>query len=461
MIPQEYISLWQRISDFQLDDSDALINFSRKLSSHKGWTTDYTQKAIAEYRKFIFLCCVVPVGASPSPVVDEVWHLHLTYTDNYWNGLCKRVLGRDLHHYPSKGGEEEKQKHIDWYYRTYTAYLSYFDSLPPGDIWPDPVPTTVKSAGIGAGGWESTRFIFFFLPVIIPLLFYRVPSPFQLTGPQFLVFYSAVILGFILFLVYTYRIRYKELSIACNEIGLGTKNMYSVVRFVYGRNWMLQTAIVDLVAKGLLVPLKHERFQVKKLPDHGESNPLAVQFGKYYNLGDEISLAELSLNSSNEDTYDATLSSVYLSASKKDVGSWVLFIGIIILGLARMWQGKSNDQPVSILLTMIVVFVLGGLVALGTTRGRDILRRIIKHKYKYAEFDLSSQPVSSVATDFAFLGMVAISGMAWSDQLQSTFRDHFKKMDGEASISTGGCGSSGCGGNCAGGGCGGCGGGGD
>lgn len=417
MIPQEHISLWQRISDFQLDDRHAVINFSRKLSSHSGWTSEYTQKAITEYRRFIFLCCVIPGGASPSPVVDEVWHLHLTYTDNYWNGLCKKVLGRELHHYPSRGGEEEKQKHIDWYNRTYTAYQSYFDSLPPADIWPEPVPTTAKSAGILPGGWESTRFLFFLLAAVIPLLFYQVPSPFRLSGPQFLVFYSAVILGFVFFLVYTYREREKKLSIACNDIGLGTKNMYSVVRFVYGRNWMLQTAIVDLVAKGILVPLKHERFQVKKIPDHSESNPLAVQFGKYYNVGDEISLAELSLNCSNEDTYDATLSSVYITAAKRDVGLWTLFIGIIILGFARVWQGNSNDQPVSILFIMIIVFVFGGLVVLNMTRGRDILRRIISRKYRYAEFDLSSQPVSNLASDFAFLGMVAISGLAWGDQL--------------------------------------------
>ena len=44
----------------------------------------------------------------PSRIVDKVWHMHLTYTQAYNEGLCKRTLGRPLDHTPSGGKAEER-----------------------------------------------------------------------------------------------------------------------------------------------------------------------------------------------------------------------------------------------------------------------------------------------------------------------------------------------------------------
>src|ERR1044072_1455132 len=135
---EEHRSLWSAIQQFPLNDPNAEITFSRKLSAKQNWSPSYTEQVIEEYRKFLFLCCISPNGASPSQAVDEAWHLHLTYTQSYWIDLCKNTLNKDIHHHPSRGGDEEDHKHRDWYAETLELYQSVFESPPPIDIWPPP-----------------------------------------------------------------------------------------------------------------------------------------------------------------------------------------------------------------------------------------------------------------------------------------------------------------------------------
>jgi hypothetical protein len=68
--------------------------------------------------------------------VDEAWHLHLCYTRSYWEGLCGEVLGRQLHHGPTRGGAKEDGKFEEWYERTLASYRSVFGQEPPADVWP-------------------------------------------------------------------------------------------------------------------------------------------------------------------------------------------------------------------------------------------------------------------------------------------------------------------------------------
>ncbi|WP_343307836.1 hypothetical protein AAHN97_11880 [Chitinophaga niabensis] len=135
MIDYSKDPLWQRINDFSPDDPEALIPFSGKLAREQNWSATFTQRAIHEYKRFVYLCCVSPTGASPSQIVDEVWHLHLEYTQNYWEDFCDKTLGRKLHHHPSKGGPHEKKKYAHWLKDTLKTYKQVFRKNPPDDIW--------------------------------------------------------------------------------------------------------------------------------------------------------------------------------------------------------------------------------------------------------------------------------------------------------------------------------------
>ncbi|MEE1898493.1 hypothetical protein V1389_09110 [Flavobacterium rakeshii] len=94
--------LWDKISNFRLDDPDASFTFSARLARENGWTKEYTNSVIEEYRKFIFVCCVSKSSVTPSDPVNQVWHLHLTYTKSYWIDFCKNTLQREIHHKPTK-----------------------------------------------------------------------------------------------------------------------------------------------------------------------------------------------------------------------------------------------------------------------------------------------------------------------------------------------------------------------
>ncbi|MBB6371319.1 glycine-rich domain-containing protein [Chryseobacterium shigense] len=127
--------LWQRISDFSIDQPGAVFPFSRKLAREEGWTSDFTERAIEEYKKFVYLCCILPNGASPSETVDKVWHMHLMYTQNYWEEFCPGILRRKLHHHPSNGGISEKNRHQNWLQDTLEKYKEVFQQDAPGEIW--------------------------------------------------------------------------------------------------------------------------------------------------------------------------------------------------------------------------------------------------------------------------------------------------------------------------------------
>ncbi|WP_267403617.1 MULTISPECIES: hypothetical protein [unclassified Chryseobacterium] len=127
--------LWNRLQGFSLDKANVNFPFSKKLAKEENWSEDFTAKAIEEYKKFVYLCCILPNGASPSEIVDKVWHMHLIYTQNYWEEFCPNILQQKLHHHPSNGGQNENEKHKNWFSETLTNYEKIFQEIPPHEVW--------------------------------------------------------------------------------------------------------------------------------------------------------------------------------------------------------------------------------------------------------------------------------------------------------------------------------------
>ena len=131
-------SLYDRILRFSFDDGDEDLTFSLRLARENQWTQDYATRVIDEYKRFVFLASAAGHPVTPSDQVDQVWHLHLTYTKSYWEKLCGQVLGTPLHHGPTRGGTEEADKFDRWYRSTIESYTRFFGHEPPAQIWPDP-----------------------------------------------------------------------------------------------------------------------------------------------------------------------------------------------------------------------------------------------------------------------------------------------------------------------------------
>ena len=60
----------------------------------------------------------------------------MIYTSSYWKDFCGEILGTEVHHGPSNGGSQERERHADLYENTLKAYTQLFEKSPPKDIWP-------------------------------------------------------------------------------------------------------------------------------------------------------------------------------------------------------------------------------------------------------------------------------------------------------------------------------------
>ncbi|HYX36583.1 MAG TPA: hypothetical protein VE954_26030 [Oligoflexus sp.] len=126
--------LWQRISNHPLQ-GDQRLDFLKRLCREQRWTTAYGSQVIEEYKRFVFLSCVTSSSLTPSIDIDETWHLHLTYTEDYWLTFCPQVLERPLHHRPTTGSAADGQKFREQYAQTLQIYFAWFGP-PDRVIWP-------------------------------------------------------------------------------------------------------------------------------------------------------------------------------------------------------------------------------------------------------------------------------------------------------------------------------------
>lgn len=129
-------ALYEKILAFELDEAGSALTFTKRLARENGWSLEFAGRVVLEYRRFVYLAMVSPQPVTPSDEVDQAWHLHMLYTESYWSGLCEGVLGRELSHGPTKGGQSEGAKFTDWYGKTKELYRAEFGEEAPADVWP-------------------------------------------------------------------------------------------------------------------------------------------------------------------------------------------------------------------------------------------------------------------------------------------------------------------------------------
>ena len=130
----DLLAIWKRLQEFSLDEQNAPYPFSRRLEEEQDWTSEFTARAIEEYKRFIFLAAFAGHKVTPSFVTDEVWHLHLIYSNSYWDEMCIGILGCLIHHNPGSGLASEEHIFQGQYQKTLQSYRRYFDE-PPALIW--------------------------------------------------------------------------------------------------------------------------------------------------------------------------------------------------------------------------------------------------------------------------------------------------------------------------------------
>ncbi|OQP47788.1 hypothetical protein A4H97_30975 [Niastella yeongjuensis] len=471
---EEHTGLWSSIQQFPLDDPNAAITFSHKLAAKQNWLPFFTERVIEEYRKFLFLCCISPNGASPSQVVDEAWHLHLTYTKSYWIDLCKNTLNKDIHHHPSRGGDEEDHKHHDWYAETLLLYESVFGSPPPDDIWPPPQ----NELPIREPAWHIRNEVLVLivtllsLPLIASAIQHNVLFPFALTGPQFLSFFPWLALSCIISYIILQADKCRPLQKLADEHFPTDATIYQTAQLLYGKHRAVQTAIIDLIRRNLIELTVDKRFLVHKNRYHAvdnEQNPLIT--GLLNEPNDSTSYEGIVNNWFNEETAKhPALQKLYLLAYRKEsfIKRYNLLIIPFAVGIARFCQGLYHERPVSYLIAEMMGYsFVCYLVSEYLSRKRIVLDKVevLTKNNKGVNTLYDDYVVSS----FAQKGDSAIVWFAEGALLASIFAPYpvlnHNKVAGNdlnvsscSSCSSGGDGGGGCGSSC-GGGCGGCGGG--
>jgi hypothetical protein len=96
-------------------------------------------KWLLEYRKYLVMAYLSDQMISPSEQVDQVWHLHMTYTQHY-RATCDTLVEREFKHAPSSGGSSEGDKFKSIYADTLSFYRAIFLLDAPSDVW-EPIDT--------------------------------------------------------------------------------------------------------------------------------------------------------------------------------------------------------------------------------------------------------------------------------------------------------------------------------
>lgn len=71
MDQSEASQLRQRIEAYAFDKPGVNYPFSAKLADEQAWPIEFTSRAIAEYRRFVFLAVAAEHPVSPSPIVGS------------------------------------------------------------------------------------------------------------------------------------------------------------------------------------------------------------------------------------------------------------------------------------------------------------------------------------------------------------------------------------------------------
>ncbi len=160
---EKQLHLWRSLQAFQIDEPGAEYPFSVRLAKENNWSMAFTEQAIEEYKRFMFLAVEAGHMVSPSETIDKVWHLHLIYTRSYWIELCEKILNQRIEHIPSKGGRSEKENFTNLQEKTKESYKHFFGSYPPPEIWEEEL-MPVKNAAIQP--WQKNVESYSF-PVIV------------------------------------------------------------------------------------------------------------------------------------------------------------------------------------------------------------------------------------------------------------------------------------------------------
>ena len=467
-------TLYLSIQAYSLDKVGASLSFSRRLARENNWTKEYSQRVIGEYKKFILLAMVSGHEVSPSDSVDQVWHLHLTYTRDYWNEFCEKILGTPLHHGPTRGGQTEQQKYWQMYQQTLNSYEQLFKEKPPLDIWPMPEQrfgrdlhfvrvNTERYWFMPKPTWSWLRKkrqtiqlpLLLLLSVVIsgcaavsPLLITAMAvgeliwhNDFMTLSPNtFLGFYAGTFLALlhITRALNNYRSRQFQPPTPAIQVRLSTEQLAYLAG---GSKRVIETALVALLEQRA-VQLNEDNMTFELVDSYQPQSLVEQAIIEAINNGrNEIPALFAAVQHSTIDIRDHLITlRLWVGTEYLKIG--LLFIPLLLLGLARLKLDLSSGYPVFPLMALLILTVITPFMFKDkkcTAYGAAVLQDL---KKEYASSNTQQPLCYAVAVN----GLPALSDTELANIAIALFPSPKRSWIDTNGGDGGGCGGGGCGG---------------
>lgn len=459
--------VWVEIEKFDFDSPPSEYGFSVRLAYENGWSLNFTQKAIEEYKKFMFLASISKEMVSPSEIVDTVWHQHLLFS-HFYAYFCQK-LGKWIDHIPSTHQVSEKYKFIQAQKHTKELYQEYFGEMPQ-DIWSNHsiLEDFRKNSETNISRQQIDIVAFFMFGILFyPFKKLLEPVLLEIPNPHFLWMYGFLI-AFVGIGVYFFTSHHfqRNMDIMIPKIAI-LKNLHPL-ELIYMKKrklvFVIHAVTNELIRKGCIRIDTSNRLEIN---DKKEDltffeqiiyNYIQEQQTVYYtDLVNNFIYNPVFTQISN---FADALKKVFFSSKiylKYHIIKTSIFYTIFSFGISRLFFGIERNKSVDNLILMLIIFLIGHYFY-SLYVGELCFSRIIPHYYRINEIKIFIKQEQSNYLGWEYL-TVGDAVIVSSFVPVITLYEHKQHKDGSYASGCGsGCSSGGsCGSSC-GGGCGGCGG---
>lgn len=403
--------LWDKILQFDFDNPPSEYGFSTRLANENFWTKDFTELAILEYKKFMYLATTSEFMVSPSEIVDTVWHQHLIFTQSYQD-FCN-IIGKQIQHIPSTHNKEEFEKFRQAKERTKKFYTNIFGEQ-PNVIWE--YNDMYGSLNLDKAKFKIRTFIIIgilvFIAFTIPAYFALKPIYLQIHNPYFIIGFIALsILTFIGLEIYN-RKKLKSIVKSFDDnsfiyklqpfelVYLKTQKLGNVINGTVNELIDNKTIVVNIDNTIELVKSNNTNSR-----EELQTTTVLSELGRtfYPNLLRQLANKPIFWNTAN--CMDAFRK--YFNKSKKFGNLFYLNFGILtillMVGFIRLTSGVLREKPVTqiliatIILTIIIIAYLNRLAKLVCTqtipdlyKSEILLTKQIDDNWQWSYFLLGS-----------------------------------------------------------------------
>ncbi len=450
--------LWQRLCAHPFEHPEQGLDLTRRLAREQGWPLAAARAAVDEYRRFCFLACVSDDDATPSAEIDEVWHLHLIHTRDYWSTFCPTVLQATLHHGPTRGGSDERLRYRQQYADTLARYEQWFG--PPSERWwpgtrerfaaparllrIDPrrhwiIAKPKLSTGVVGGAGLLVGALVAREALALP------GNPLDWTAGPFLQLYLALMVVAVLV-----AIGLRRTARDTGSAGGERPGPYDLAYLAGGAPRCVDAAVAQMLGDGSLrwdEASKTLKLEVPAAQLPPPLNAVARCVAADGRPEQVLRRAGVALASVQKSLQARALWLDDAAAWRARLLSAMPLLVVGILGLAKMLVGASRGKPIGFLIVLTVILALVALgfllVRPGRTRAGD--QAIADARQRNARA-LRAPRNHELGLAVALLGTAALSGTAWAGYHQVRAPPSNSSDSGSSDSNSDGGGGGGCGG---------------